>query len=508
MNIRVFQIAKLLLGKTTTTTYDSIAKELQVSSKTIRNQIHDVESFLHTYQISLQKRAGIGISVAGSEASILAAYQECARYVNTQQGYDQNIRQTIILYLLLSHKKRITMQTLEDMLYITRPSIYRDLETIEKRLQQYDIKLKKTRKDGIYLETGEKRRRQAIYDWAMEAQAMNHLLLTADISSYLAYLFSEQTRERKYVKELMDYIQKVCDTNIILDEYERIIVLFLISFYEIRNNRYVSLHHETSNKIKNKKILETLQAQIPTLEGKFSITPTTEEIIYLSAVISSAKSHNYLATNLESSNPTLIRKVISEFCAELRHYTQPFDEDYMQEELFPYLEKLLQKSNFAFDFYNPLASDMIQNYPHHFELALLLNPIMLKHVDLVLPSREIASIALLLAHLQERTIHQFNAYYFYSQGYFESSYATALINHNVPYIKIIKTLPITSFSQIDLNNVDILLSNQLLPVKKIPAFVIPALPDNTFLIRFRESMQVLYDDKKASFFLKKRNDFR
>lgn len=175
----------------------------------------------------------------------------------------------------------------------------------------------------------------------------------------------------------MDYLQKVCDTNIILDEYERIIVLFLISFYETRNNRYVSLHHETSNKIKNKKILETLQ-------GKFSITPTSEEIIYLSAVISSAKTHNYQATNLESSNPSLIRKVISEFCEELRHYTQPFDEDYMQAEIFPYLEKLLQKSNFAFDFYNSLANDMIQNYSRHFELALLLNPIMLKHVVFIL----------------------------------------------------------------------------------------------------------------------------
>lgn len=504
MNIRVFQIAKLLLGKTTTTTYDSIAKELMVSSKTIRNQIHEVELFLAAYQITLHKRAGIGISIAGSESSILAAYQKCVKHVNSQQSYDQNARQIIILHLLLTNKKRVTMQTLEDMLFITRPSIYRDLEAIENRLLQYDIKLKKTRKDGIYLVTGEKRRRQAIYDWALEAHAVNQALLTDDIANYLEYLFSEQTRERKYVKELMDHIQKVCDTNVILDEYERIIVLFLISFHEIRNNRFVSIQQETSSKIKNKKILETLQEQISTVQGKFSIVLTMQEIIYLSAVISSAKTHNYQVTNLESSNPSLIRKVISEFCDELRQYTQPFDEEYMQEELFPYLEKLLQKSNFAFDFYNPLANDMIQNYPRHFELALLLNPIMLKYVDLVLPSREIASIALLLAHLQERTIHQFTAYYFYSQGYFESSYATALINHNIPYIKIIKTLPITSLAQEDLSNVDLLLSNQPLAQKQSIALIIPALPDKDFLIRFRESMQALYEDKKASFFLKKK----
>ncbi|MEG2329983.1 helix-turn-helix domain-containing protein, partial [Anaerorhabdus sp.] len=71
MKVDKYSIAKLILLQERTFTYQKLADTLHLSSKTIRNQIDDVEEFLNKYDIELYRQPGIGIELVGQRQDIL-----------------------------------------------------------------------------------------------------------------------------------------------------------------------------------------------------------------------------------------------------------------------------------------------------------------------------------------------------------------------------------------------------------------------------------------------------
>lgn len=66
MNNRVMKIVDVLLKEDSYITIDKISETLNVSNKTIRNDLQIVEEYLNENNLQLIKKTGVGICIEGS----------------------------------------------------------------------------------------------------------------------------------------------------------------------------------------------------------------------------------------------------------------------------------------------------------------------------------------------------------------------------------------------------------------------------------------------------------
>ncbi len=501
MKINPHFITRAILLEKGIFTYKKISDQLQFSQKSIRNQMPQIEDFLALYQITLEKQSGIGIQLRGSQKNILRCYQECIKNIHDTHQLPSRIRKNILIFHLLTSQKPCRMSDLERLLYITRPSIYRDLKEINSFFSLYEIQLTRSRKEGIFLLCGEKRRRRCLLDWAEEMQNENldEYQSYPNLPLYLNYLFDDTSSHyRSTLSSFLMRCSNFASIKINTPELEHLITLFLISFSFIKKNQTVSLNKEISQKIKNKKILQFIQEHQLQLEKKFSLSFTESEISYLAAFISSSFIPSYPLAFSESSNSQLLLEVINDYEQLLQRNIQSFDHHFFKLKLFPFLEKVMQKSNFEFDLYNPLEKEIQKNYPQLFSLACQLNPIMKEKVRKELTPSGLASLTLLLATLKERSTHRLTCYYISENYLFEDDYNLTLLANHFSYVQIVTDETIADYREED---IDFIISNKSLPHLKKPTLLAPPLFNDEFIQLLYRNLFELLQDKKDQFFL-------
>lgn len=497
-----YSIAKLILLQKETFTYQNLADSLHLSTKTIRNQIDEVESFLNKYQISLHRQPGIGIELIGTQQDILTCYKQCLFEIKNSHEYSSTIRQHIIIFVLLTRSKKTTMSYLENLLYITRPSIYNDLKEIEPFFLNNDVKIEKSRKAGIELLCGEKRKRKCLLDWAtlMSKEDTLNYYSHPEIINYCDYIFNPgQDHPRSYLRNYILGVETYARFTITHSELERVISLFLISFERIQKGYTIKINHELNNKIKNIKILEYLQENHSKLNNKFGIQLSADEILYLASLLSSNSTPTYEAAYKESSNPTLLIEVVNLFYNVLQDYIIEFDIEYFRIKLFPYLEKVMQKSNFEYDLYNPNEENIKNLYPQLYSLASMINPIMKELVQKELPSSGIATITLLLAEIYLTQINHLTCYYVVPNNIFERDFNILLLKNAIPNLEIVTDDNIIDFSATD---IDFILSNEHIDTVKVPVFIAPLVFTSEFLELLKQPIKEIIASKSQTFYKK------
>ncbi|MEG0359648.1 MAG: PRD domain-containing protein [Anaerorhabdus sp.] len=495
-------IAKLILLQERTFTYQNLADTLHLSSKTIRNQIDDVEDFLNKYNIELYRQAGVGIELVGKRQDILNCYKQCLIEIKDSHELSSTIRKNIIIFSLLTKSKKVTMSYLEDLLFITRPSIYNDLKEIEKFFEVNDVVIEKTRKTGIELICGEKRRRKCLLDWAtlmLKEDKVNYYSYP-EIINYMDYIFGDfNNHYRTYLRNFILNIENLAKFKITHSELERTITLFLISFDRIKSGNTITINQELKKKIKNIHILEFIKENESKLNSKFNIQLNENEILYLASLLSSNSTSSFEVAFQESSNPKLLFEIIDIFYNTLQDHMIEFDKDYFRVKLFPYLEKVMQKSNFEYDLYNPNEDTIKVLYPKLFSLANLINPIMMKIVNKDLPSSGIATITLLLADISLIQINKLVCYYVVANNIFEQDLNIHTLKNNIPNLEVVTDDNIIDFSD---SEIDFIISSEPIETVKVPVFIAPQVFTPEFLVLLKQNVKDIVEKKSNSFFKK------
>lgn len=496
-----YYIIKQMLLQEEKFTYNCLAKQLAISTKTIRNQIPEIEELLNEYNIKVFRSPGFGVQIQGDKADILRAYKDSLEKIKDNKNLRSNIRQNVILYHLLT-SERITMRFLENILYITRPSIYNDLKEIQNRLEAFSIEIKQSRKSGISLVTGEKRIRKCLLHFSddLAKEDINEYQQFPEIIKFMANIFDNQKNfQRTFMTNILDSLQHFADLKPVYDEVERNITFLIITFERIKKGYFVTLNKNIENNIKNQKVLEFFLLKQDEINRKFAITLTKTEIIYIASVLSTNNSKSFDSAYQESSNPKLLMEIIEEFYRELQKYIIYFDIEPFKNQLFPFLEKLLQKSNFDLDVFNPNQEKIENNYAKLNKLAYLINPIMKRKVNEELPASAIASITLLLANIKEVNTKSITVYYVVNNGIFEKDLNIRLLKNNIPNIKVITDEQIHYRYE---KNIDFILSSN--PILKIetPVLLAPALFDREFIQLLKKNVEEIQEQKKERFYRK------
>lgn len=496
MKTNIYLLAKLMLMEKNIFTYNDIALKANISNKTIRNNIKTIADFLNTYKLNVKKSPGVGIKIIGDKLNKLQCYKDCEQKILTSNKIPSKIRQNIIAYLLLNGNRKVTISYLEKQLFITRPSIYNDLKFIETFFNKYNIHINKTRKNGFALVAGEKRIRHCLLDlsFKLNNDSIDNYTIVGQIIDFIK-IIEINSKYYNHIKEFINQAAKASNTSITSSDLNRAIIFMIVGFERIKNHHYVTINPNTINKIKNKELAYFIKNNLSKLAKKFILEINDEETTYISAQLSAYMTASLEDLLKESSNPELLIKIINNFYNQLKTKIMLIDDSILKTNLFPFLEKTMQKFNFDYDCYNPNTPIIKKQYPELFKLATLINIEIHKYINTTLPDDALATITLLLASFQEKYITKIKCFYLSKEHPFKQQLTLNILNNNLANIDIYL---VEDEESVDYNYDLILSTVDNLKFHK-NVINIPAIINDEFILLLNEKLKEIRNQKRISF---------
>lgn len=519
LHTRTLQIAKILLQCQDNITIADIAERLNVSYKTIRNDFDDVDKFLSERKLELNRKSGVGVSVIGDESLKLKVITEINGLRLLNNNYGSKDRQLYIIYLLLN-KRRIKISSLEYQFYISRPSVYKDLDEARKWLHERDIEVLRSKQKGYVIEGGEKRIRKAIFDWILlkERQEERFYMEENDVPGksfdceFTKHLFSrssdffEGVSEHK-ISQIVCLIEHEFGVKFVPQDLKRLRIKFSINIMRIKKGYYCTMKENTLDDLKNMDNYKIMSKIAEAIEKLFQITLTEDEAGYLFGIIVASKTHKENKKWNIADDFLEINKEITEEITKLvyEHYNIR-DKESFYNGIFHHLKSVANKINYGLDFYNPLEDEVERNFPEIFKLASKAVPIIKKFYDYDISKGEIAYIALHIAAAIERSKLPLRTYVIYNNSYAEVKLIMEILKNNVAQINIMEVFPTSLSNDRNFEEVDLIITNSNLKINSdVETIVLPSLPVDEDIQNFANLIRSTFENMNLKMIKKYHN---
>ena len=345
MNTRALSIIKILLNSVEPVSSLALSQEIGCSTKTIQNEIKEVNKELKNCEIVSIR--GIGYKIEGNLDDI---------DIKNSDLYDYDRVEYIIKKIInisSTDKDTIKLEDLADSMYVSLSTVKNDLKEVKKILNEYNLKISSKHKQGICIEASEEDIIKFIINYS------NKVDNSLNIKDFLNNNIIENLFSIK--KILLDTLSY---ENMILTDNEFKNIVNYISIYLSRNNTNQSdFIKEYIKKYKNKKE-----------------KPISED------------------------EQLLIRKAIKEFCRDLNIATSiNLSHDKVFEEcLFNHISNLYKRADLGINQYEITAGEIKLKYPFAFELGKIAKKRIEKNLNMEISEDEVENIALHIGGALER----------------------------------------------------------------------------------------------------------
>lgn len=345
MNTRALSIIKILLNSVEPVSSLALSQEIGCSTKTIQNEIKEVNKELKNCEIVSIR--GIGYKIEGNLDDI---------DIKNSDLYDYDRVEYIIKKIInisSTDKDTIKLEDLADSMYVSLSTVKNDLKEVKKILNEYNLKISSKHKQGICIEASEEDIIKFIINYSNKVD--NSLSIKDFLNNnIIENLFSI----KKILLDTLNY------ENMILTDNEFKNIVNYISIYLSRNNTNQSdFIKEYIKKYKNKKE-----------------KPISED------------------------EQLLIRKAIKEFCRDLNIATSiNLSHDKVFEEcLFNHISNLYKRADLGINQYEITAGEIKLKYPFPFELGKIAKKTIEKNLNMEISEDEVENIALHIGGALER----------------------------------------------------------------------------------------------------------
>ena len=345
MNTRALSIIKILLNSVEPVSSLALSQEIGCSTKTIQNEIKEVNKELKNCEIVSIR--GIGYKIEGNLDDI---------DIKNSDLYDYDRVEYIIKKIInisSTDKDTIKLEDLADSMYVSLSTVKNDLKEVKKILNEYNLKISSKHKQGICIEASEEDIIKFIINYSNKVD--NSLSIKDFLNNnIIENLFSI----KKILLDTLSY------ENMILTDNEFKNIVNYISIYLSRNNTNQSdFIKEYIKKYKSKKE-----------------KPISED------------------------EQLLIRKAIKEFCRDLNIATSiNLSHDKVFEEcLFNHISNLYKRADLGINQSEITAGEIKLKYPFAFELGKIAKKTIEKNLNMEISEDEVENIALHIGGALER----------------------------------------------------------------------------------------------------------
>lgn len=399
LNSRYFTILQELLAAKSPITSDFLAKKLQVSSRTVRNDIKELDTILSLNGARITSVRGTGYQLTIHKDGEFRTFLQAQLQANF--GFIPGTSEERISYLLrrlLVTEEFVKLDDLAEELYVSKSTIQNDVRDVKRVLHKFDLRIEARPNYGIRIRG-------------------NELKLRYCMSEYLFTSIRDPIRERLTIlnKEEMKIIRAI-----ILDEIKdqihlsdiglnNLLIHIAIACVRIRNKNYVSILSQELKDIMLEPEYEVAANIVKHLEESLQVRFPPDEIAYITI---------HFLGNKVISQPNLLKN-IEDYHSYIDHHILELSTNILEaierklqlginhdQELILgiclHLKPAIHRHVHGMNMRNPLLEDIKVNYPIAFEAGIIASMVIREELGIDINENEIGYLALHIGAAIER----------------------------------------------------------------------------------------------------------
>ncbi len=271
LSLRQRKLLHYLQSQKGYTTGEQLARHLHVSSRTVRNDITELNAVLEPHGIQINSKRSTGYCIESRDP---AALKRLSQASNSFLSRDERVRH--ITFQLCLYDEPLDLYDLEDEMFISRTTLEHDLYALRKQyvLPEPHIEFFRS-KNTIFFETNERKRRAILNRLFSENWNYN-----ARGNTYYRYQYLDENIVNLTMKEIHHFLTgygiQIEDINMVILDMAIVIMYYRIS------QGYL-LTEPLRHTYKEPLVVQAADAILDSLEQKLScrFPPIEREDIYL-----------------------------------------------------------------------------------------------------------------------------------------------------------------------------------------------------------------------------------
>lgn len=482
---RILKIAMVLLESKKPITSDEIAIQLNVSNKTVRNDLKKLQDIIEREGLKLSKKTGVGTSIEGSEKDKIQLLQNIKKDLNYVEPYSPEGRQKHILKRIFMENENVTVSALADELFVCSATIHKDLKYVEEKISPFNLELIKNKNGVLEVIGKEKYYRNAIASLVFQSKDELEELSKYEYKGRIDTTTMEQLKglmNIDYIKleELLNQLEKKLHFEFSHEAYISLIIHIAISIKRIKKAKDVLLSPEILNSIKNTKEFQCAQQMSREIGDYFQVCIPESEIGYITLHIIGSKMQekdladlNFSFEKVEEMELAVeIAKNIISVASDALHMN--FTEDtILLNGLILHLRPTINRLKYGLNLRNPILEEIKTNYPDIFGVAWMSSRVFEKYLDVKIPESEIGYIAMHLGASLERNRKRIKTLVVCHSGIGTSQLLSARLERCFKELEIIGIISSTALSDEMLKNAEIIISTVPIKINKTVLMISP-----------------------------------
>lgn len=372
-----------LLAQDEFKTADVLAAKMNLSSKTLRNLIKELNESLEKNGAHILSKRGEGFML---EVTDLNAFQSL--FLNRQKNVpsDSAERVRFIIEQFLKSNDHIKMEDLCDAVFVSRKTLAADVKKAEEFFGEFNLKLERKPHYGMKLVGDEFQMRHCLvrYMQMNSDKAAGYEMVIEPTERLIADYLLEALEDEEY---------HVSDVGL-----NSLVLHIDVSIHRIRAGQYISIEQEDYLKFISTEDYRLAKKCAEHIGRKLDVVFPEEEIRYLSIHFAGKESHQNLviSSDIQEAVEEMLQEIYEVFQMDLR------DDLELVMELGRHLVPLVIRMKYGMRLTNPLLQEVKERYSLAYTMAVQACAVLERRYHSILDSNEVSYIALVIALSLER----------------------------------------------------------------------------------------------------------
>lgn len=494
---RLFELYKYLVDQKEPVAIQVLSEILDVSSRTIRYDLNEIEDLIQKYELKLIKKPNFGVLLEGDAEDQFKVFAEFNNFYNSRHFRSAKMRKYLILYRLFQKKEPILIFELADLLDVSSATVSKDLDEVEAWLQSRDLELIRRRNYGVEIKGAEINIRHAMksllnesYETGNMIELLNKSNKKVDFKSRLDHGYNEEIKNLlgelnlSEIEEIVKVAEKELKIRFTDSAFTGLIVHVAFAISRLLAEQDIKIAPERLQAVKDKKEYQIAKKIALLLEKKFPVAIPEDEIAFITIHLLGAKMRegevkaDFAENELEYLVKEMIRVVEKYFSVNLSADQKLFSG------LLIHLQAIVNRIIFDLPIKNPLLADIKDKYAEVFQASKLAARLIQSEFYVEVSEDEVGYITIHFGAALERTNYQekkkAKVAIVCSSGVGTTNLLEVRLNNEFKVIEIVASLSSLDLEDNKLlNEIDFIISTIPLSLEKLDVIVVnPFLNDS------------------------------
>jgi mannitol operon transcriptional antiterminator len=420
LTTRQRDILKILLKASEPLSAADIAEQLSISPRQVTYSLESARSWLTRKEIHLKITPGLGVELECAPPNIRDIWKELCSKSTLQLILSSGQRQQLLaMVLLVMNDEPVLLQSLQQLLQVSRATVLKDLDKIDVWLERWKVSLMRKPNFGIMLAAPELTRQQALAALLWAEDPVGEPVTSMSYATGLCFSLKDEAHLLPIVQKANEitssldtrrtlnhvaYAEKQLGGRFTDDAVLHLSLAFAILVFRVQSRHHTQVEQETLAWLKTHPVWQVAK----NIARKLDWTPTCQwqdgDVGNLSMQILAAPRNESWPGDGEQDqvNTQMINRLVEYIC---QAYNQPglCEDRTLREGLINHIIPACLRQQFNLWFPSQFNASLPEHYETEHRVAAELASIVKEYIQKELPATEINNLAMLLRAAVIRT---------------------------------------------------------------------------------------------------------